>query len=98
LSVQPDSKRVVVGRRDELERDRCLLRGMRWIPFERPEGPVRGTVRIRSTHPGSLATVTDVGSRRAEVRFESPESAITPGQAAVVYDGDLVVGGGWICA
>jgi tRNA-specific 2-thiouridylase len=98
LRVEPENERVIVGRRDELERDRCLLSGVRWIPFVRPDGPVRATVRIRSTHAGSPATLIDLGEGRAEVRFDSSQSAITPGQAAVAYDGDLVVGGGWICA
>jgi tRNA-specific 2-thiouridylase len=98
LQVEPESERVVVGRRDELERDRCLLSGVRWIPYERPDGPLRGSVRIRSTHAGSPATITDLGDGRAEVRFDSAQSAIAPGQAAVAYDGDLVLGGGWICS
>jgi tRNA-specific 2-thiouridylase len=59
---------------------------------------VRASVRIRSTHEGSPAVVTDLGDGRAEVRFEEPQRAITPGQAAVAYDGDLVLGGGWIAS
>jgi tRNA-specific 2-thiouridylase len=73
-----------------------VLEGVRWIPFARPGGPVRGTVRIRSTHDGAPATLTDLGERRAEVVFDEPQRAVTPGQAAVAYDGDLVLGGGWI--
>jgi tRNA-specific 2-thiouridylase len=53
-------------------------------------------VRIRSSHAGSPATIEDLGAGRAEIRFDAPERAVTPGQAAVAYDGDLVLGGGWI--
>jgi tRNA-specific 2-thiouridylase len=53
-------------------------------------------VKIRYNHPGSEAVVTPKGGEELEVRFETPQKAITPGQAAVFYDGDRVLGGGWI--
>jgi len=96
LSVEPDSRRVVVGDDAELHRDSCVLERTRWIPFERLGGPVRARVRIRSTHDGAPATITELGEGRAKVSFDEPQRAITPGQAAVAYDGDLVLGGGWI--
>ena len=96
LQVEPASQRVVVGTDDELYRDRCIVERMRWIPFERPAGELRAQVRIRSTHEGAAATVKDLGDGRAEVRFDEPQRAIAPGQAAVAYDGELVLGGGWI--
>jgi tRNA-specific 2-thiouridylase len=96
VSVDPESNRVVVGDGGSLLRDRCSLRRTRWIPFERPESPLRAMVRIRSTHEGAPATIADHGGGRAEVVFDRPQRAITPGQAAVAYDGDLVLGGGWI--
>lgn len=96
LEVDAARRRIVVGDDTELERDRCTIGRVRWIPFERPGGPVRGRVRIRSTHGGAQATIHDLGGERAEIRFDEPQRAITPGQAAVAYDGDLVLGGGWI--
>ena len=98
LRIEPASRRVVVGDAGELYRDRCVLERTRWIPFERPGGTLRARVRIRSSHPGAEATVRDLGGRRAEVRFDEPQRAIAPGQAAVAYDGGLVLGGGWIAA
>ncbi len=98
LRVDPDRKRVVVGHDEELRRDRCALERTRWVPFERPRGPLRATVRIRSTHDGAPATIRDRGDGTAELRFDEPQRAIAPGQAAVAYDGDLVLGGGWIAA
>jgi tRNA-specific 2-thiouridylase len=56
------------------------------------------TVKIRYNHPGTLATVTLLGNDRANVRLHEPQRAVTPGQAAVVYHGDVVLGGGWICS
>ncbi len=54
-------------------------------------------VKIRYSHPGTLATVTPLAAGRARVRLHEPQKAVTPGQAAVLYDGDVVLGGGWIC-
>jgi tRNA-specific 2-thiouridylase len=53
-------------------------------------------VKIRYNHPGSEATVTAKGEEELEVGFKIPQKAITPGQAAVIYEGDRVLGGGWI--
>jgi tRNA-specific 2-thiouridylase len=88
--------RVVVGNEADLYREACTVERVRWIPFERPAGPQRATVRIRSSHAGASATVTDRGDGTATVSFDEAQRAVTPGQAAVFYDGDLVLGGGWI--
>jgi tRNA-uridine 2-sulfurtransferase len=96
LRVEPSARRVIVGAREELSREDCLVEGVRWIPFERPSGPLGAQVRIRSTHPGAQAVITDLGDGRARIRFSEPQQAVAPGQAAVAYDGDLVLGGGWI--
>jgi tRNA-specific 2-thiouridylase len=55
------------------------------------------TVKIRYSHPGARATVTPLENNRARIRLHEPQRAVTPGQAAVIYDGDVVLGGGWIC-
>jgi tRNA-uridine 2-sulfurtransferase len=55
------------------------------------------TVKIRYNHPGTSATVTPLENNRARIRLHQPQRAVTPGQAAVIYDGDVVIGGGWIC-
>jgi len=55
------------------------------------------TIKIRYSHPGTRATVTPLEDNRARIRLHEPQRAVTPGQAAVIYDGDVVVGGGWIC-
>lgn len=96
LRIEPASHRVVVGDEASLSSESCVLDGVRWIPFDRPAGPVKAVVRIRSTHAGVPATLHAEGEGRARVVFDEPQRAVTPGQAAVAYDGDLVVGGGWI--
>jgi tRNA-specific 2-thiouridylase len=96
LRVEPEERRVVVGDDTELQSDRCVIEHSRWIPFERLSGSLRARVRIRSNHGGSAATIVPLEERRAEIRFDEAQRAITPGQAAVAYDDDLVLGGGWI--
>ena len=59
--------------------------------------PIEATVKIRYNHPGTPATVTLVENDRTHVRLHDPQRAVTPGQAAVIYDGQVVLGGGWIC-
>ena len=59
--------------------------------------PLEATVKIRYNHPGTLANVTPLENNRVRIRLHEPQRAVTPGQAAVIYDGDLVLGGGWIC-
>jgi tRNA-uridine 2-sulfurtransferase len=61
-----------------------------------PSGPARVTAQIRHRHAPAPATVRAIDDDRAEVVFDAPQIAITPGQAVVFYDGDVVVGGGWI--
>jgi len=96
LKIEPERRRLVVGEAPALLAEACTLERTRWIPFDRPGGPLRATVRVRSTHPGADATITDHGDGTASVRFAAPQRAIAPGQALVAYDGDLVLGGGWI--
>jgi len=59
--------------------------------------PREVTVKIRYSHPGTKATVVPLENGRARIRLHEAQRAVTPGQAAVIYDGDVVIGGGWIC-
>jgi tRNA-uridine 2-sulfurtransferase len=95
IALKPDERQVVVGPKASLERTTLVASGVNWIEGV-PEGAVRAAVQIRHRHPAAAATVRGVGDGRAEVVFDAPQIAITPGQAAVFYDGDTVVGGGWI--
>ena len=96
VALDPARNRVVVG--DEREQYGCDLVAERanWVSIPQPDGPIRATVRIRSTHAGAVAEATPLPDRRFRVRFETPQRAITPGQAVVLYDGERVLGGGFI--
>jgi len=96
ISTEPATQRVIVGRGDELLRGRLEVRDFNWISIEVPVAPIRGEVKIRNRHIAAGATITPRGLHGIEVQFDEPQRAVTPGQGAVVYQGDLVIGGGWI--
>jgi len=96
LKLDADQRRVVVGPRESLGRDALTASNVNWIAGEAPSGPCRLSARIRHRHPDAPATVTPLDDRRASVRFDDPQVAVTPGQAVVFYDGEVVAGGGWI--
>jgi tRNA-specific 2-thiouridylase len=87
---------VVVGDDTALDRDEFTVDRCNWIPFDEPPPALEVTAKIRYNHPGTPATVIPQGGGRARVKLHEPQRAITPGQAAVFYQDDLVVGGGWI--
>jgi tRNA-specific 2-thiouridylase len=87
---------VTVGPRDALERDTLIASGVNWIGGETPTSPIRAHARIRYRHHEAAATIAPLGDDRVRVVFDAPQSAITPGQAAVFFEGDVVLGGGWI--
>ncbi len=88
--------RVVVGERDDLAARGARLERVNWIAGRAPERPLRASVRVRHRHAGAAAEITAQPDACARVVFDEPVHAITPGQAAVFYDGDTVLGGGWI--
>ncbi len=96
LKLEPAESRVVVGTRDELGGRDLTATGVNWIAGAPPDGPCRLTARIRHRHTDAPALVTPDGADRASVTFDEPQMAITPGQAVVFYDGENVIGGGWI--
>ncbi len=69
---------------------------MNWIAVERLDGPLRVQAKIRHQHAAAAATVEPAGEDEVLVTFDEPQRSITPGQAVVFYDGEVVVGGGWI--
>ena len=87
---------LVVGKRSELYGESLTVAGVNWLAITPPEAPVHASVRIRYRAIEAPATITAIGAGRARVVFDESQAAITPGQAAVFYDGDVVVGGGWI--
>lgn len=95
-AIEPERRRVIVGGNDELFARRCRLREVNWIRPAREGEEFEARVRIRNKHTPAPARVRAQRDGEASVEFSEPQRAITPGQAAVFYDGDEVVGGGWI--
>jgi tRNA-specific 2-thiouridylase len=96
VALDRETNRLIVGDDSELRSAVCEVRNVNWIPFEPPATPVRARVRIRNRHEPAEAEITPLGDATARVAFREPQRAITPGQAAVFYSGEQVLGGGWI--
>ncbi len=96
LAIHPDSHRVVVGADEELMSRELRAERLNWISVAGLDGEMRVRVKIRHRHEPAWATLRASGEDAVVAMFDEPQRAITPGQAAVFYDGDEVVGGGWI--
>jgi tRNA-specific 2-thiouridylase len=103
VDLDPKTNRVIVGDADDLTVDEFEIDRVNWHPVAGIDDPGRrqtsimATVKIRYNHPGTPATITPLENDRAHVRLHEPQRAVTPGQAAVIYNDDIVLGGGWIC-
>ncbi|MGC8990200.1 MAG: tRNA 2-thiouridine(34) synthase MnmA [Verrucomicrobiia bacterium] len=96
LELDPARNRVIVGYAEELERSSLTVTHCNWVAFESPSEMFDATVKIRYQHPGANATVKCLSAHEASVCFHESQRAVTPGQACVFYQDDLLLGGGWI--
>ncbi len=96
IELDAKTNRVIVGDEALLERAEFTVERCNWIPFENPPASIEVSAKIRYNHPGTPATITPGPNGSATVKLHVPQRAITPGQACVFYQDDLVVGGGWI--
>jgi len=96
LEIHPDDNRVIVGDRTQLARNRCRVVRTNWISVPELIEPLRIQAKIRSRHSEASATITPMDDGSVEVLFDNPQSAVSPGQACVFYQEEVVVGGGWI--
>jgi tRNA-uridine 2-sulfurtransferase len=96
VALDRAQNRLVVGEDRELRSTVCEVRDINWISCETLERPVDAMVRVRNRHEPAAAQIVPLGATAARVTFADPQRAITPGQAAVFYSGDEVLGGGWI--
>jgi tRNA-specific 2-thiouridylase len=96
IDLDATSRTVTVGPAEYLESRGLIAADCNWISIPAPEEPLALAARIRHRHEETPATLTPAGKGRFEVRFDVGERAVTPGQGVAFYDGDLLLGGGWI--
>ena len=96
VKIDAESGDVTVGPRSSLERTSLTASSVNWVSADAPAEWLRVSAQIRHRHRAAPGRVRALDDRRAEFEFDDPQAAITPGQAVVFYDEDLVVGGGWI--
>ncbi len=103
VDLDPETNRVIVGDADQLACEEFEIDRVNWHPAAgfadrgRWQTCIEANIKIRYSHPGTVASITRLENHRARIRLHEPQRAVTPGQAAVIYDGDIVLGGGWIC-
>ncbi|WP_071515030.1 tRNA 2-thiouridine(34) synthase MnmA [Geitlerinema sp. PCC 9228] len=95
VALDADNNRVIVGDRESAHKRTCTVSGVNWVSIAQPTEPIRAQVQVRYRTQPATATITPQGDRVA-ITFDEPQFSITPGQAAVWYDGDLLLGGGVI--
>ncbi len=98
VGIDPETAEVLVGPKRRLASETCTLTRCNWLAFEALEQPIEALVQVRYRHRAVPALVEPIGDGRARVTFRTPEAAVAPGQAAVVYRDQEVIGGGWIDA
>jgi tRNA-uridine 2-sulfurtransferase len=96
LEIRGDSKQVVVGSDDELFSRTLRANRVNWIAIDDLREPMEVQAKIRHRHEPAAAVLEKTGADEVVATFEKPQRAVTPGQAVVFYDGEVVVGGGWI--
>jgi tRNA-uridine 2-sulfurtransferase len=96
IELRGDKHQVVVGPNEDLSSCTMRVRKLNWIAIDDLREPMRIKAKIRHKHEPADAVIEKVGSDEVLATFDLPQRAITPGQAAVFYDGDIIVGGGWI--
>jgi tRNA-specific 2-thiouridylase len=96
LAIDPEKNRIVVGEDNALRATTLEVENVNWVSIVQPHAPLRAQVKLRHKHEPADASVEALPNSRARIIFDSPQRAITPGQAAVIYDGDVVLAGGWI--
>ncbi len=96
LSIEPATNRVTVGQEQELHTRIGVADRVNWISIEALREPIRVHAKIRHRHEPAPATLSPLENNRVQICFDEPQRAVTPGQSAVFFNGDIVVGGGWL--
>ncbi|MDQ2747234.1 MAG: tRNA 2-thiouridine(34) synthase MnmA [Acidobacteriota bacterium] len=96
VQIERAKNHIIAGEKEELLAAEFIAKGVNWVAFDAPDKPVRAEVKVRYRHDPAPATIHALADHRARIVFDEPQSAITPGQATIFYDGEEVIGGGWI--
>lgn len=98
LGLDATTATVTVGPQSALSTRQLLATSCNWIAIDTPVAPLRARARIRHRHQDALATLQPLGEGQVRVTFDEPQRAVAPGQGVAFYEGDLLLGGGWIAA
>ena len=93
VRIEPETNRVVLGKLSELQTSEMIVGNLNWTLMDELSAPLDATVKIRYRSPFAPAMIRPLADQRVQVTFEKPVPGVCPGQAAVFYDGDIVVGG-----
>ena len=96
LSIDAQNNRVVVGEDQSLHKTTHEIENLNWVSIAKPDAPIRAYVKIRHKHEAAPATIEALDATLARIIFDTPQRAITKGQAAVLYQDDLLLAGGWL--
>jgi tRNA-specific 2-thiouridylase len=96
LALHPATRAVVVGTKEELQQEKFTVAGINWMAFDPPPGSLEAQVKVRYRQAEQPAAIRLIEPGRAEVRWRTPQPAAAPGQSAVFYKGEVVLGGGII--
>jgi tRNA-specific 2-thiouridylase len=96
IAIEPERNAIVVGNKRDAYGNELIASGLNWITITRLKQPITVNAKIRYRHQEAEATITPLDKDRVYVKFKEPQMALTPGQAIVFYDGDMVIGGGTI--
>ena len=96
IDIDPATNTIVVGDNQDLLTERMLVKNLTWIEEKTDRSRFKADVKSRYNRPGAAATIIPTNENSAEITFDKPERAPTPGQAAVFYHDDVLLGGGWI--
>lgn len=96
VAIDAGLNRVIVGDRTQATQPDCTVARVNWVSIAEPTAPIRATVQVRYRSPAVPVTVVPLEGNRMKLVFDEPQFSITPGQAAVLYDGDILLGGGII--
>ncbi|MCH7824878.1 MAG: tRNA 2-thiouridine(34) synthase MnmA [Acidobacteria bacterium] len=96
VALEPETGTLIVGPAEALAAEMLEARACNWVSIEAPTAPLRAAARIRHRHHEVGALITPLGDDRVLVEFDEPQRAVAPGQGVAFYDGELLLGGGWI--